>query len=111
MKPSLGLDEQTLRQKNLKHYLHRMKKNKYWKMGYDAAKKKKGKDSDPYRPIGKLLEQLIKHTYWVLGYEERTAVPYRLERMKKEEVKAIEKDKLHKKKLKLERKKHGKHRH
>ena len=43
MKPSLGLDEQTLRQKNLKHYLHRMKKNKYWKMGYDAAKKKKGK--------------------------------------------------------------------
>ncbi len=87
-----------------------MKKNKYWKKGYKAAKKKLGKDTNPYRPVGDVLKQLQKNTLWIMGYEEITAVGYETERLKKElEERKKHKHKKHKHESKQEKNKKNRH--
>jgi hypothetical protein len=81
-----------------------MKKNHYYQKGRAAAKKKQGRDRNPYRPVGEVLKQLRKNTLWILGYEDVTAVGYETEKLKKQ---LADNKKKHKSKHKS--KSHGKH--
>jgi hypothetical protein len=66
-----------------------------------------GRDHNPYRPVGKVLEQLRKNTLWEMGYTDVTAVGYETDKLKKEL--ADRKRKSKKKHKHKHKKSHGKH--
>lgn len=73
MRSKLGEDEKVLR--IVKRHLKRALKNKYFKLGYKAASKHKGRNENPYKLTEKMLEIMRKRTYWDLGWEQKAYSP------------------------------------
>jgi hypothetical protein len=53
----------------------KLRKNKYWKKGYEAAKKKLTRQDNPYKLSDEIRELLKKRTYWDIGWEEKAYTP------------------------------------
>jgi hypothetical protein len=63
-------DSKALAEKNLKDYYKRMKKNRYWRKGYDAGKHNQGAQDNPYKLTPDMITILKKRTFWAMGQEE-----------------------------------------
>src|SRR6266568_2518341 len=71
MKPSEMLkDSQALAEKNKSNYYKRMKKIKYYKLGFKSARKNKSKSENPYKLTPEIVELIRKRTYWTMGFDD-----------------------------------------
>jgi hypothetical protein len=76
MKPQEMLkDEKVLAERNQYNYFKRMRKNKYYKKGYKAAKSKQSKQDNPYKITPEMHEILKKRTLWEMGFDEAWYTP------------------------------------
>jgi hypothetical protein len=93
-------DEKVLSEKKSFKYLKRMKKNRWWRKGWEAGKKKQGEHENPYQLTPDVMELLRKRTYWEMGRIEAAFTPSK-KRLKEE----AERQKARQK----ERHKHARH--
>lgn len=106
----IGIDENIDRQKNKKKFIRKMKKNKYWRLGFKAAKKGSSKDDVPYKLSDEIWALLRKRTLWFIGYEEYDATfgkKHRLREMEAERKRQVKEEKRRMERAER-RKEHGK---
>jgi len=117
MTKSLGIDEKATAEKNKSNYYSRMKRNKYWRKGWRAAKKGLSKfDDNPFTLPEDVIKLLRKRTFWLMGFEEFDLSKYgkrkrKKEAKKKSDVKVYDISKLKSSGKWKEKRKHGKHKH
>lgn len=79
-----SLSSEALQEKTRKDYWERMKKNKYWRKGWSAAKHGKKLEDNPYKIPEDILKLLKKRTFWLMGYDEYDHSKYAKKQRKKE---------------------------
>lgn len=106
----IGIDESIDRMKNRKKFIRKMKKNKYWRLGFKAAKKGSSKDDVPYKLSDEIWALLRKRTLWFIGYDEYDTTFGKKHRLKKIELERKRHEKEEKRIMERaqRRKEHGK---
>jgi hypothetical protein len=97
MKPeNMLLDEKILAEKNKSRYYKRMKKDKYYKLGWKACKKKDSKQDNPYKLTPDILKLLRKRTLWLMGFDDCSYQPTKKRLAKEAELQQKRKHEKHK---------------
>lgn len=76
MKPEfMTKSDIALAEKRRDNYYKRMRKNRWYKKGWKAGKKKLSKTENPYTLSEEIMTLLKKRTYWEMGHDEATYTP------------------------------------
>jgi hypothetical protein len=84
MRESSYLSTAALQAQTRKDYWHRMKQNKYWRKGWDDAKRGHKLEDNPYTIPVDIIELLKKRTFWLMGFDEFDHSKYARKKRKKE---------------------------